>query len=177
MQFVQRMPRNISGVYSCQKLQRQVLEQPIRAKIPSIQPIKRDPKPLINGLLRFSRAFHRLDDFTFSFVNQKTLASVIGCVISVTTCPNRSNHLLQNARVPKFSLMTFRSCLALGNLVIGNMDKNYCRIIVYGYNLYWATQDIIKFGVCNLIDQKFSICCHGEINPFYNNSKTHFYAT
>ena len=32
------------------------------------------------------------------------------------TCPKRSNHLLQNARVPKFSLMTFRSCLALGNL-------------------------------------------------------------
>ena len=48
-----------------------------------------------------------------------------------STCPNRSNHLLQNARVPKFSLMTFRSCLALGNLVKGNMYKNYCRIILH----------------------------------------------
>ena len=149
MWFVQRMYRKIRGTYwyTCQKPQRQVLEQPIRAKFLSIQQIRRDPKPIINGFPRFSRAFHRLDDFTFPFVNHKTLGPVIGRVISVigflsaslfafesaqrknkpmySTCPNRSNHLLQNARVPKFSLMTFRSCLALGNLVI----------IVHGYNL------------------------------------------
>ena len=145
------MRRKIPDIYTRKKPQRPVLEQQIRAKILSTQPIKRVPNPIINGLPRFSRAFHRLDDFTFSFVNQNTLASLIGCVISVfsllshslslksaqhqnkpmyCTCPNRSNHLLQNARVPKFSLMTFSNCLALGNLVNGNMDKNYCRIIV-----------------------------------------------
>ena len=44
------------------------------------------------------------------FVSQKQTKTVHN------TCPKRSNHLLQNAKVPKFSLMTFRSCLALGNL-------------------------------------------------------------
>ena len=155
--FFEECVKNIPGIYTRQKPQRPVLKQPIRAKIPSTRSIKRDPKAIINGLQRFSRAFHRLHDFTFSLVNQKTLASVIGSVISLidlllhslfvfekrstpnktmhNTCPNRSNHLLQNARVPKFSLMTFKSCLALGNLVNGNMDKNYCRIIVQSSNL------------------------------------------
>lgn len=33
-----------------------------------------------------------------------------------STCPRRSNHLRQNAKVPKFSLITFSNCFARGNL-------------------------------------------------------------
>lgn len=152
------MRKKFPGIYTRPNPQRQVFEQPIRTKILSNQPIKWNLKTIMNGLPWFSRAFHWLHDFHFEFwlANHNTLASVIGSVIPLigftfaqsvclwkalyiktktmhSTCPNRSNHLLQNARVPKFSLMTFSSCLALGNLENG-MHINYVRITVHSYN-------------------------------------------
>lgn len=73
------MRKKFPGIYTRPNPQRQVLEQPIRAKILSNEPIKWNLKTIMNGLPRFSRAFHRLHDFHFEFwlVNHNTLASVI----------------------------------------------------------------------------------------------------
>ena len=109
---------------------------PISTRIPSTQPIK---MAIINGLPNLPPfppgALH---DFHYecSFASHNPLVLFLTVCFSLnlsaihqtksmhSTCPSLSNHLLQNARVPKFSLMTFRSCLALGNLINGNRDRN-----------------------------------------------------
>ena len=79
----------------------------------------------------------------FIFNNQQylLLSQRFLSAIRYLSCPNLSNHLRQNARVPKFLLMTFNSCFDFANL---ETNKHFVHRRSYHCSLRFLTLNTLN---------------------------------